>query len=443
MIDNNKKGFIVMAIVLLATIVMYLTRFGGDNYIFLTDFLAVFYSFSAAVLGIYAVRIYSLKSLQGKTLFLIVLGIASWFLAELIWIIFSQSVRYYSELLRFLGYIPLILAFFSVSSISDPELRKQRKKFIYLFIIFLIFAIIYLNIIPVVFGGASLLENVLNNGYIVADFVLLFGIFLLVKTSLAFKKGSLSIGWLIIAIAFIPVFIFDVYFAFNFSSYLSGDIIEIFWLSTYIVLGYGFFYQNQLMKDFLRSTAGIEKQEKKSRRVFLITIIAITILLLTLYLLFSFITHYFAPQVKEVEESDFIMVYRDDTSVIFTKEVLDKLNNEYSANKGEYLFCLIGDKINNEIYVNDLIAPELFHQGEDVVISHEDPACQTENSLGSIHSHINGDCKPSQDDIFSWGEMKNPEPIINAIHCDTGIYILVMPGEHEALDFRAIKWEVR
>ena len=449
--DNNKKGFIVVIVVFLVTILLYITRFGGEKYIFLTDLLAVLYSFVAIIIGLYAIRMYSFKSLQGKALFLIVLGLIIWFLAELIWLIFFRSAYVYVESLRFLGYVPLIAAFFSISSISDPILRKQRKKLLYLFVIFLIFAIIYLNVIPVIFGGTSLLENILNNGYVVVDFILLFGIFLLLKTSIEFKKGSLSFGWLIIALAFIALFIFDVYFAFYFDSYYFGDLIEIFWLSPYILLSYGFFYQYQALKDFLKSTFGneetkkdmVKKPVKKDRTMFIMVIIAIIISLLLLYLLLSFVIMPLISKSNkqdDIIDTDFIIEYRDDVSVVFTKEVLDILDSEYSKSSKEYLFCLIGNKTNNDIYVNNLTRPKLFYQGLDIVISKEDPACQIENSLGSIHSHLET-CKPSFDDFFSWGEMKNPEPIINAIRCDNIFYILLMPEEHEALDFRSLKWK--
>ena len=145
--DNIKIGFIATIAVLIVTIAIYLTRFGGNSYIFLTDFLAVIYSLSAVVIGIYSVRIYSLKSLQGKALFLMVIGITSWFLAEFIWLLFFRSVAYYSEFLRFLGYAPLIVAFFGVLLISDPTFRKHKRRIIFLLTIFLIFSIIYLNLI--------------------------------------------------------------------------------------------------------------------------------------------------------------------------------------------------------------------------------------------------------------------------------------------------------
>jgi len=449
--NDIKKGFIAMIAILLVTIILYFTRFGGEKFVFLTDFLAVIFSFFAVVMGIYAVKMYSLKSLQGKALFLIVLGIGIWFTAELIWLVFFTTAYIYVEILRFLGYIPLIAAFFSVSSLSDPDLRKQRKKWFYLFAIFLIFTIIYLNVVPVIFGSTSLLENILNNGYVVVDFVILFGVFLLLKTSIAFKKGSLSLGWLIVALAFIALFIFDVYFAFNFDYYNFGDLIEIFWLAPYIIISYGFFFHYWAMKDFLTSSfeetmkSDTIKLEKKSGTSIIITVIAVGILLIILYLIFYINVIPLFSKSNEPSDingyDDFVMRYRDDVSVIFTKEVIDTLNNEYYKSDLEYLFCMLGERKENKIFVTELSNPKLFRQGKDIVISQVDPACQIENSVGSIHSH-KGSCEPSKDDLFTWGEMKNPEPLINAIQCDGVFYTILMPGEHESLDFRSLRWKV-
>lgn len=441
--NNVEKGFIATIALLIVTILTYITKVGGNNFILFTDILAVVYSFVVVLLGIFAVKIYSLKSLQGKVLFSMVLGSTSWFLAELIWLIFLKHGVYYSEFLRFFGYAPFVIGFFITSDISDPEFRKHKKKLIYLFIIFLISSVMYLNIVPIVFGGTSLLENLLNNGYIVADFILLFGVYLLLKTSLAFKKGSMSFGWLVMSIAFMSTFIFDVYFAFNFKTYLFGDIIEIFWLTTYVLLAYGFFYHYQVMKNFLKFELGQKEKvtvpDKRNKKFLIMMVITIFTSLLSIYLFISFVI---MPSFSS-QEPLAVMNYEDGISVIFTKEVLGILNNEYNRTDKEYLFCLMGNKTNNEIYIDDLIAPELVFHGQNIVISHEDPSCQIENSLGAIHSHLEAPCSPSTDDIFSWGEMKNPEPIVNAIQCGIDdFYIILMPYQHKPLDLRPVRWKI-
>jgi len=208
------------------------------------------------------------------------------------------------------------------------------------------------------------------------------------------------------------------------------------------------------MKDFLKSTfiadetkKPVNMQKKRDKLTFSIVIIAIVIVILLLYLLYPFIPSISIPTERDITEKvtytqDYTIEYRDDYSVIFTKEILDTLNKEYEVTGWEYLYCLLGNKTDNKIYVNDLLKPESFYKGVDIIIPTDDPACQIENSLGSIHSHQISSCQPSQDDLFSFGEMKNPEPVINVIQCDDGFYIMLMPLEHEAFDFRSLRFTV-
>ena len=137
------------------------------------------------------------------------------------------------------------------------------------------------------------------------------------------------------------------------------------------------------------------------------------------------------------------MKERTDIPVIFDKGIVEILNHEYKISLDEYLFCLIGDIINGKVYVKGLVKQGLFYKESDIAVPIKDPACQVENSIGSIHSHPSGSCEPSVDDVFSWGARKNPEPIINAIQCDIdNFYIMLMPRSYESLDFRPLKWEV-
>lgn len=234
-------GFIVTAAVLIITIFIYAYRVGGDYYILLTDVLAAVLCFAAIVVGYFTMRLYgSLKTLHGKALSYFIIGLSLWFLAETLWLIYGTSALFLLEELRFLGYIPLALGFHTSLLISDVKFKYTRKRLFMMFIIFITFAVMYLNIVPVATSAQTLIENIMSNGYIIADFVLLFGMFSLVKVSFSFKKGYLSYGWIFMALAFTSVFIFNVYFALK--PFYYGDPIEIAWLANYIFLSYGFFY---------------------------------------------------------------------------------------------------------------------------------------------------------------------------------------------------------
>jgi hypothetical protein len=224
---------------LLLTILVYSYRLGDQNYVLLTDALAAAFSLITIAIGYLTMRLYGgLKTLHGRALLCFILGVSSWFLAELVWLAFGAA--YISEALRILGYVPMALGFHTSLLISDVKFRYTRKRVFSLFLAFMAFAVVYLNVIPVTLNPSSLLGNIMSNGYLVADFVLLFGLFSLVKVSFSFKRGYLSFGWIFMALAFACVFVFDVWFALY--PYAFGDPIEIFWLASYIFLSYGFFY---------------------------------------------------------------------------------------------------------------------------------------------------------------------------------------------------------
>jgi proteasome lid subunit RPN8/RPN11 len=164
----------------------------------------------------------------------------------------------------------------------------------------------------------------------------------------------------------------------------------------------------------------------------LVKIIAGGVLIWTIYLLIF-------CRVNFEEEKPF----RNDLTVIFSQEMLDTFNLEYKNFDKEYLFCLLGEKNGKIIRVKEIVQPEIHLQGPDIVTPSEDPACQREDAIGSIHSHPDGSCNPSNDDFFAWGEMKNPEPLINAIQCGYNqFYILEMPGQHQPLNLHGLPWHV-
>jgi len=142
------------------------------------------------------------------------------------------------------------------------------------------------------------------------------------------------------------------------------------------------------------------------------------------------------------DAQNFSIEYREDITVIFSKGIVDRLNDRFMTEGPEYLLCLVGKEDGNKIYVEELKEERLLVQEIEYIIYEKDPPCQFKNSIGSIHSHPkkNG-CVPSADDMFTFGEMKNPEPLINIIQCDTDNFtIFKMPGKQEWFDFRMLKW---
>ena len=231
-------GIAIIAFVL--PLMLYLKKIGGDNFLYLTDMVAALYSFIVVVVGFIFLKDKK-DTLYGRSLLLILFGIFFWFLADFFWLLFAEKVYLFVESLRLFGYIPMTLGFFYIFRSSYPNF-KEPKMYVIILYSFFIFSIIYLFVIPILFGQESLLDSLTINGYLIADFILTFGIFLLIIVSYLYRGTFLSIIWFIFALAFISVFSFDIHFASVWETYYFGHISELLLLLNYILTALGFYF---------------------------------------------------------------------------------------------------------------------------------------------------------------------------------------------------------
>jgi hypothetical protein len=136
--------------------------------------------------------------------------------------------------------------------------------------------------------------------------------------------------------------------------------------------------------------------------------------------------------------------YREDVAVIFPQEAVETLNARYPSPGPEELYCLHGEQQGNRIVITHISEEKLVYQDYGMIVYENDPPCQYPSAVGSLHTHpASYGCTPSTDDYFTFGEMKDPEPLINAIQCGINeFYIFRMPGKQEAYDFRLLRWSV-
>ncbi len=129
--------------------------------------------------------------------------------------------------------------------------------------------------------------------------------------------------------------------------------------------------------------------------------------------------------------------------VIFENGIVAQLNDKYDPKGPESLYCLIGTAQQQSIIVDNIIEGSTVKTGNDFLIFDEDPPCQIAGSVGSLHTHpTERGCEPSLDDMFTFGEMHSPEPLINVIQCGINeIRIFRMPGKREEFDFGPLAWE--
>lgn len=91
----------------------------------------------------------------------------------------------------------------------------------------------------------------------------------------------------------------------------------------------------------------------------------------------------------------------EDAKVYVDKEVSDTLDESFTNNSKEFIYCLEGESNIQEgrYYVESLSETEVISAEEDSV---EYEPCPS-TSIGNIHSHPSGNCEMSKPDAFTFG----------------------------------------
>jgi len=139
--------------------------------------------------------------------------------------------------------------------------------------------------------------------------------------------------------------------------------------------------------------------------------------------------------------------------VILTPHVFETLRNAYRISENERLFCLIGEKVGNEILIQDIKEEPTMYLSKSHLRSSAEFACQIPQAIGTLHFHLPDSgaseflCEPSVADIYTFGTLavNGQGHIIQAVQCgeerfsffDTSI------GGNESFKIETFKWEVR
>jgi len=134
--------------------------------------------------------------------------------------------------------------------------------------------------------------------------------------------------------------------------------------------------------------------------------------------------------------------------IIVPRDIMDYLNEKYTKTY-EQFWCIIGHIDENNIIIDELI--EVNGTKEYNKFRPNDVSfCNFSNSLGSIHTHpksygLFDNCYPSSSDFYTWGNMKNPEPIIQGIYCgkDKILFIRMPKPEKFESEVGAIRYEIK
>ena len=139
--------------------------------------------------------------------------------------------------------------------------------------------------------------------------------------------------------------------------------------------------------------------------------------------------------------------------VVLDQKVFDELRTEYRLSKTERLFCLIGEKTDDEIIISDVFEESTRISEGTSTSSMAEFACQRSRVIGTMHFHLadygNVDflCEPSLADVYTFGTLaiRGPGHIIQAVQCaeDRFAFFDTSIGGNKSFEVKAYRWAVR
>lgn len=206
---------------------------------------------AAVIIGFDRVKSFSFKSVLGKSLSFISLGMLSWGLGALVWLYYNIIVQTeipYPSLadIGYLGTIPLATygLFLLLKNIKFESNIKTTLKVIILPII-VFFFVYWLFINSKLAENVEFLPKILNITYPVGDVVFL-SFTLIILTLL--KGGKLFKPIVIICIGFIIESIADFSFSWTTSAgtYYTGNFVDILFGLAFFTIGLGLYYTKEM-----------------------------------------------------------------------------------------------------------------------------------------------------------------------------------------------------
>jgi hypothetical protein len=213
-------------------------------------------SFLAVVFGLYAYKLHGFSSLQGKALLIFTIGLFCWFLGETTWGIYEiilglgKPIASVADVFWITGYPFLLLGLYYVWKITIVSNSKKRLLALIILIISGCFFMIKLAIPSLTDTKISIVEKVSTAGYVIGDAALLVALICVITHLFG---GKFAKTWVLILLAIFITTIADIYYM-NFSEvYETGNLIDLFWDFSYILMAFGFFYHREAVKDIIKT----------------------------------------------------------------------------------------------------------------------------------------------------------------------------------------------
>jgi hypothetical protein len=254
---------------LLFNIVMYSTRWGGENVLtIVSDSLPVVCSLVSTLCLFIAFRRFKEFDYVKIAWMLILTGIFLDFIAESIYgyleVIQKVDMNVvYPTIADFFwcgAYIPMFIGlammFFGFKRSGLPMGNSKLYGLLAIICFILAITIIYFVLIPIINDNeTSPLEKIIYLFYPVSDTLTVIPALILMYITSLFGKGALSKPWKLLAIGFICFTIADLLFSYLDwkGLYGSGNFIDLAWHLGYLLIGLAGIYQSELIESFTKN----------------------------------------------------------------------------------------------------------------------------------------------------------------------------------------------
>jgi hypothetical protein len=247
---------IILLFLILATIVLFIIKPFGEQFILVSDSLAPISALVATVTGFYAFRVHGFKNTQGKALFFVSLGTFFWFGGELAWSIFETLGKEVTsgtiaDVFWIIGYVFYLIGFYHVWKVSPHFQNKLAKIAVIVLVAAISIFMIKLSLPTLTDLEMTVVEKTVTVGYVIGDMMLLN--FIAVLTGCLVGSKFFKV-WQIFFAAILIDTVADVYYNNFVTTFSSSDIINALWIVSYFIFALNFLYYRHTIYSIMDST---------------------------------------------------------------------------------------------------------------------------------------------------------------------------------------------
>jgi hypothetical protein len=212
----------------------------------------------AVLAGIYAVTMFGLKSVTGRSIAYITVGIFLWLVGGAVFAVNdavgnSPGFPSIADAIILLGYPLFFIGFFNEMHSGKIPLRGKRQLFLYCVGIALAVIVTYFEILLPFDPSAGFLVNAVQTCYGIADLVLIFCSVIVLLVTIDYQGGKIFYSWLSIFVGVVIQLLADILFGVYAKQYTDKTGINIFidliWRFGYVFSAYGFLSAGMLVEQ--------------------------------------------------------------------------------------------------------------------------------------------------------------------------------------------------